>query len=53
MNKHVTSLKGHTGKYKIKEEYCTIPYQRMLEALELFGNTEDDENNVFDRPISL
>ena len=53
MNKHITSLKGHTGKYKIKEEYCTIPYQRMLEALELFGNTEDDENNVFDRPISL
>lgn len=53
MNKHVTSLKGHTGKYKIKEEYCTIPYQRMLEALDLFRNTEDDENNVFDRPIAL
>ena len=53
INKHITSLKGHTGKYKIKEEYCTIPYQRMLEALDLFRNTEDDENNIFDRPISL
>ena len=53
INKHVTSLKGHTGKYKIKEGFCTIPYQRMLEALDLFVNDEEEENNIFDRPISL
>ena len=54
INKHVTSLKGHTGKYKIKEGFCTIPYQRMLEALDLFVNDdEQEENNIFERPISL
>ena len=53
INKHVTSLKGHTGKYKLKEGFCTIPYQRMLEALDLFVNDDEEENNIYDRPISL
>ena len=54
INKHITSLKGHKGQYKIKEEFCTIPYQRMLEALDIFVNDfPDDENEIFDRAVSL
>ena len=44
-NKHITSLKNHEGKFQIKEEFCSIPYMRMLEALELFQTDEIDENN--------
>ena len=43
INRHITSLKRHEGKYKIKEEFCSIPYMRMLEALELFQTDENDE----------
>jgi hypothetical protein len=54
INKHVTSLKGHTGQYKIKEEFCLIPYERMLSALDLFVNDcPDEEDQIFDRPVSL
>lgn len=42
INKHITSLKGHEGQYKIKEEFCSIPYMRMLEALELFQTDESE-----------
>ena len=45
LNKHISSLKGHHGKYKIKEEFCAIPYMRMLEALELFQTDEPDDEN--------
>jgi hypothetical protein len=45
INKHITSLKGHTGSYKIKEEFCSIPYMRMLEALELFQTDECEDEN--------
>ena len=45
LNKHITSLKNHEGKFKIKEEFCSIPYIRMLEALELFQTDEIDEYN--------
>ena len=44
INRHITSLKGHEGKYKIKEEFCSIPYMRMLEALELFLSDENDDD---------
>ena len=53
INKHITSLKGHTGKYKMKEEFCIIPYQRMSDALDLFVNDDEDDSNIFDRPVSL
>ena len=54
INKHITSLKGHEGQYKIKEEFCTIPYQRMLEALDFFvDDSPDDENEIFERAVSL
>ena len=54
INRHITSLEGHIGQYKIKEEYCLIPYQRMNEALELFYNdTLEDEIEIFNRPVSL
>ena len=54
INKHITSLEGHTGKYKIKEEFCLIPYERMLNALDLFvDDCPDDEDRIFDRPVSL
>ena len=43
INKHVTSLNGHTGKYKIREEFSCIPYTRMLEALDLFQNDESQD----------
>ena len=42
INKHIKSLRGHQGKYKIKEEMCSIPYTRMLEALDLFISDESD-----------
>ena len=45
LNKHITSLKGHDGPFKIKEEFCSIPFMRMLEALELFQTDEIDEYN--------
>ena len=45
INRHITSLKGHEGKYKIKEEFCSIPYMRMLEALELFLSDENDDGD--------
>ena len=45
INKHITSLEGHTGKYKIKEEFCLIPYERMLNALDLYVDVcPDDED---------
>ena len=54
INKHITSLEGHTGQYKIKEEFCLIPYERMLKSLELFTNDcQDDEYEIFDGPVSL
>ena len=54
INRHITSLEGHTGQYKIKEEYCLIPYQRMNEALEFFYNDSlEDEEEIFNRPVSL
>jgi len=43
INKHIKSLNGHTGKYKMKEELCCIPYTRMLEALDLFQNDESED----------
>ena len=43
INKHVKSLNGHTGKYKIKEEFSYIPYKRMLEALNLFQTDEPED----------
>ena len=54
INKHITSLKGHTGRYKIKEGFCLIPYERMLEALKIFdSDIPDDENEIFERAVSL
>ena len=43
INIHITSLKGREGTFKIKEQFCSIPYMRMLEALELFLNDENDD----------
>ena len=45
INKHITTLKGHTGSFKIKEEFCKIPYTRMLDALDLFQSDENDDEN--------
>ena len=54
INRHVTSLKGHTGMYKIKEGFCLIPYERMMNALDSFVNDfPDDENEIYDRNVSL
>ena len=54
INIHITSLKGHTGLFKIKEGFCLIPYARMMEALSTFENDNpDDENEIFDRAVSL
>ena len=54
INRHVTSLEGHTGMYKVKEGFCLIPYERILEALDSFVNDAfDDENEIYDRSVSL
>ena len=54
INRHITSLEGHTGKYKIKEGFCLIPYERMLAALDDFVNDSlDDENEIYERSVSL
>ena len=54
INRHITSLKEHTGIYKIKEGFCLIPYERILEALDCFVNDfPDDENEIYDRSVSL
>ena len=54
INRHITSLKEHTGMYKIKEGFCLIPYERILEALDCFVNDfPDDENEIYDRSVSL
>ena len=45
INKHITSLKGHQGLFKMKEALSTIPYMRMLESLDLFQNDEIGEGN--------
>ena len=51
INRHITTLKNHEGKYKIKEEFCSIPYMRMLEALDLFQTDENDDEG--DGAVSL
>ena len=54
INRHITSLEGHTGKYKIKEGFCLIPYERMLAALDDFINDSlADENEIYERSVSL
>lgn len=50
INKHIKSLNGHTGGYKMKEELCCIPYTRMLEALDLFQT--DESEGLFDGAIA-
>ena len=50
INKHIKSLYGHTGNYKMKEELCCIPYTYMLEALDLFQN--DESENLFDGAVA-
>ena len=50
INKHIKSLRGHQGKYKIKEEMCSIPYTRMLEALDLF--ISDESENQYDGAVA-
>ena len=50
INKHITSLYRHTGKYKMKEELCCIPYSRMLEALDLFQT--DESEGLFDGAVA-
>ncbi len=50
INKHVKSLEGHTGKYKIREEFSCIPYTRMLEALALFQN--DESQDLFEGAVA-
>ena len=40
--------------YKIKEGFCLIPYERMMNALDSFVNDfPDDENEIYDRNVSL
>ena len=54
INKHITTLKNHKGMYKIKEGFCLVPYERMLEALKRFDtNYPEDENEIYDRNVSL
>ena len=50
INKHIKSLRGHQGNYKIKEEMCSIPYTRMLEALNLF--ISDESENQYDGAVA-
>lgn len=44
--KHIKSLRGHQGKYKIKEKLWSISYTRMLETKDLFISNES--RNLFD-----
>ena len=54
INMHISSLKGHTGIFKIKEGFCLIPYSRMMEALNSFEtDIPDDEDEIYDRAVSL
>jgi len=50
INKHIKSLRGHQGKYKIKEEMCSIPFTRMMEALDLF--VSDESENQYDGAVA-
>ena len=47
LNKHISTLENREGKFKIREEFCTIPYERMIDALDLFENDEADEDEIF------
>ena len=52
INRYITSLDGHRGQYKIKEEFCLIPSQRMNEALDLFyKDSLKNEEEIFNRPV--
>lgn len=52
INRHISSLKGHTGMYIIKEGFCLIPYQRFLEALDSFVNDMPEDDEIYDRAVS-
>ena len=52
LNKHISYLENHEGYYKIKEEFCYIPYERMIDALEQFVNDDIDEEEIYDRAVS-
>ena len=52
LNRHISVLENREGNYKIHEEFCTIPYERMLSALDTFVN-DDPEDEIYDRFVSF
>lgn len=46
INEDIENIRYNVGIYYIKENFCEIPFMRMLMGLENFINTKNNKNNV-------